>query len=145
LFSGGITRVVAADGRRKHVERQAVAAAIDVRPGLDWLLIRTILTVEAPGLAITARAPRCAVLAFVPVLAFVAFGRFRLVRLHHLFVAVVVVHVLVARATGILVFEPRPALAQHAKIMVGELEIIFGLDAVARELRVARHAFVFFE
>ena len=29
--------------------------------------------------------------------------------------------------------------------MVRELEIIFGLDAVARELRVARHALVFFE
>ena len=29
--------------------------------------------------------------------------------------------------------------------MVRELEIIFGLDAVARELRIARHALVFFE
>ena len=29
--------------------------------------------------------------------------------------------------------------------MVGELEIIFGLDAVAGELRVARHALVFLE
>ena len=29
--------------------------------------------------------------------------------------------------------------------MIRELEIIFGLDAVARELRIARHAFVFFE
>ena len=29
--------------------------------------------------------------------------------------------------------------------MVRELEIIFGLDAVARELRVTRHALVFFE
>ena len=29
--------------------------------------------------------------------------------------------------------------------MVRELQIIFGLDAVARELRVARHALVFFE
>ncbi len=29
--------------------------------------------------------------------------------------------------------------------MVGILEIIFGLDAVARELRVARHALVFLE
>ena len=29
--------------------------------------------------------------------------------------------------------------------MVGELQIIFGLDAVARELRVARHALVFFK
>jgi hypothetical protein len=29
--------------------------------------------------------------------------------------------------------------------VVGELEVIFGLDAIARELRVARHALVFFE
>ena len=29
--------------------------------------------------------------------------------------------------------------------MVRELEIIFGLDAVARKLGVARHAFIFFE
>ncbi len=29
--------------------------------------------------------------------------------------------------------------------MVRELQIIFGLDAVARELRVARHALVFLE
>ena len=29
--------------------------------------------------------------------------------------------------------------------MVRELEIIFGLDAVARELRIARHALVFLE
>jgi hypothetical protein len=29
--------------------------------------------------------------------------------------------------------------------MIGELQIIFGLDAVARELRVARHALVFLE
>ena len=29
--------------------------------------------------------------------------------------------------------------------MVRELQIIFGLDAVARELRIARHALVFLE
>ena len=29
--------------------------------------------------------------------------------------------------------------------MVRELQIIFGLDPVARELRIARHALVFFE
>ena len=29
--------------------------------------------------------------------------------------------------------------------MVGELKIIFGLDPIARELRIARHALVFFE
>jgi hypothetical protein len=48
-------------------------------------------------------------------------------------------------ATPALIVEAGAALAQHTKIMVGELQKIFGLDAVAAELRVARHALVFFE
>jgi hypothetical protein len=45
----------------------------------------------------------------------------------------------------VLVFEPRAILAEHAKIVIRELQIIFGLDAVSRELGVARHAFVLLE
>ncbi len=62
-------------------------------------------------------------------------------------VLVVVLRLVVALAPVllVLVLKPRPALAQHAKVMVGELEIIFGLDAVPGELRVARHALVFLE
>ena len=53
--------------------------------------------------------------------------------------------IIVALAARILILEARAAFAEHAEIMVRELQIIFGLDAVARELRVARHALVFFE
>ena len=58
-------------------------------------------------------------------------------------IVVVVIHVLIALRT--LILEPRAAFAQHAKIMVRELKKIFGLDAVARELGIARHALVFFK
>jgi hypothetical protein len=44
-----------------------------------------------------------------------------------------------------LFLEARTILAEHAKIMVRILKKIFGLHTVARKLRIARHAFVFFE
>jgi hypothetical protein len=44
-----------------------------------------------------------------------------------------------------LFFEPGAALAQHAEIMIRELQIIFRLDTVARELGVTRHALIFLE
>jgi hypothetical protein len=65
--------------------------------------------------------------------------------LGQLFLALVGFEFLVAWATLILILEAGAALAQDAEIMVRELEIIFGLDAVSRKLGVARHALVFFE
>jgi len=66
--------------------------------------------------------------------------------LGHFLVAVdVIVQLIVALTTGTLLFETGAALTQHAKIMIGELKIIFRLDPVARELGIARHALVFFE
>ncbi len=44
-----------------------------------------------------------------------------------------------------LVLEPRASLAQHAEVMVSELQVIFGLDPVPRKLRVPRHVLVLFE
>jgi hypothetical protein len=44
-----------------------------------------------------------------------------------------------------LLFEAGAVLVQHAIIMLGVLEIIFGLDAVALHLRVASHRLVFFK
>jgi hypothetical protein len=44
-----------------------------------------------------------------------------------------------------LLFEAGAAFAEDAVIMVRVLQIIFGLDAVATELRIARHALVFFQ
>ena len=58
-------------------------------------------------------------------------------------VVIVVIDVLTPRAA--LFVEPRAAFAEHAEIMVGELEIIFGLNAVTRKLGIARHALVFLE
>jgi hypothetical protein len=63
--------------------------------------------------------------------------------LHLVLVALVVVAVIAAGSP--LLLEAGAAFAEHAVIMVGVLEIIFGLDAIPAELRVARHALVFFQ
>jgi len=44
-----------------------------------------------------------------------------------------------------LLLEAGAVLVEHAVIMVRELEKIFGLDAVALQLRVARERLVFFQ
>ncbi len=50
---------------------------------------------------------------------------------------------IVCAATPLLIFlKARARFAQHAKIMVGELQIIFGIDAVALHLRVPRERFI---
>ncbi len=61
----------------------------------------------------------------------------------HPVVAVVVL--VVVAALALLLVETRAGIAEHAEIMIGELQIIFGLDAVAGQLGVARHALVFLE
>jgi hypothetical protein len=58
-------------------------------------------------------------------------------------VIAVVIDILAAR-TALLV-EFRPTFAQHAEIMVGELQPIFGLHSVTGKLRVTRQTLVFFE
>jgi hypothetical protein len=64
-------------------------------------------------------------------------------RLQHV-VVVILVAVIVAALAALLI-KPRAALAEDAIIMVGILEVIFGLHPVAGELRIARHALVFFQ
>jgi hypothetical protein len=130
-------RLIAANRRRKCIERDGLGAAIRPsaiafrvvpRPALSALLApRTALAIEA----------LFAILALRTLL-----GGF-LASLDELFVTFVFVDVMLA--PGTLLLEPCAILAQHAKIMVGVLKIIFSLDAVARELRVTRHALVFFE
>ncbi len=44
-----------------------------------------------------------------------------------------------------LFFLPGSEVAHDAEIMVGELQIIFGLNPVARKLRVAREVAIFFD
>jgi hypothetical protein len=77
---------------------------------------------------------RAAVLVFVPLF----LGRFNAV------VVTVVVHRIVAALTALLV-DPGPALAEHPEIVVRELKIIFTLNAVSGELRIASHVLVFLE
>jgi hypothetical protein len=59
------------------------------------------------------------------------------------FVLTLVIILVVARSP--LIVETRLAIAENSEIMVRELQIIFGLDAVARELRVTRHALILLE
>jgi len=140
--------VIGADCGRKHVERKAVAAAVDVTDGVRRILIvaaNPVVALEAALVTIAARTTRSTILAVSLILAIVTFGVLGVAGLDQLLVAFVLVHLLVAVAARILILEPGAILAQDAEIMIRELEIIFGLDAVARELRVARHALVFLE
>jgi hypothetical protein len=84
------------------------------------------LTSVAPLLTRGSILPILAIMPFVPVF---AVGRIGFGGLRHLLVAIVLVAIVVALPA--LILEPRAALAQHAEIMVRELQIIFGLDAVS--------------
>jgi hypothetical protein len=105
---------------------------------------RTLLALEAAR-TISPIAPRSAFAALAtlePLLALAGIlGAFVTGFGDHFLVAVILI--IVARAP--LILEADPALAQHAEIMVGELQIIFALDAVAGKLRVAREALVLLE
>ncbi len=59
----------------------------------------------------------------------------------HLFVAIAIFFI--TRATLILFLETRAAILEDAEIMIGELEIIFGLNTIPGELHVARQCLVF--
>jgi hypothetical protein len=83
-----------------------------------------------------------AVLPLRPLLALVALGRFA-VGFDQIVITLVLVGPVAALAP--LLLEARTAFAEHTEIMVGILQIIFGLNPVARELRIARQAFVLFE
>ena len=52
---------------------------------------------------------------------------------------------IVAARSGLLFLETRPAFAQHAEIMIGELQIIFGVDPIALHLGVAGQRLVLLE
>ena len=52
---------------------------------------------------------------------------------------------IVAARTRLLLLETSAAFAQHAKIMIGELQIIFDVDPIALHLRVARQRLIFLE
>jgi hypothetical protein len=119
----------------------ALLAIVALGPVVALVAIGALLSVVALGPIIALRAVvalRAVIALAAIVVVIVAFAGIELI-----VVAVVVVHV-VAAARPLLV-EARLAFAEHAEIMVRILQIIFGLDAVARKLRVARHALVLFE
>ncbi|MGZ2412310.1 hypothetical protein ACUXST_001739 [Sphingomonas sp. F9_3S_D5_B_2] len=107
------------------------------------IVARLAFTARLPVFTILAVAPRLAVVAIlpiIPILPVVAIILLIVGCVEHLLVAILVVEIVVARAA--LVLEPRTALAEHAEIVIGILEVIFGLHAVAGELCIARHALV---
>jgi hypothetical protein len=109
--------------------------------GFGFVAGAAFLAIVAPRTIATAEA----LAAILPLFAlWLVVGGFSVAGLDQI-VALVLVAVVIAVAPLVLVLEARAALAQHAEIMIGELQIIFGLHAVAGELRVARHALVFFE
>ena len=122
LRRAGFVACVAADRRRKHVERKAVVAAVDARPALLAIARRRRRRGRRGGSALrrsnrsvrTARSPR-------------SWRSWRSGRssldgfvagLDHLLVALVLVHVVVALAARVLVLEAGAAFAEHAEIMV---------------------------
>src|SRR5918993_1273561 len=149
---------VAPDRGRQSVERNALeigARAIDRSDDVAWRL--PVLAIAAVPVAVVAVA-RIARSAFRAVVAFEALAAIRplvvalvllallVAALGHFLVAVIFVAVVAAvAALPALLLEPRAAFAEHPVIMVGVLQIIFGLHAVAAELRVARHALLFFQ
>jgi hypothetical protein len=133
-------RLVAADSRRKHVERNGLAAVHMARPRVSpSFAIATVIAVAAIIAARTALAVESVATILTIVARSFGFG------FNHLLVAVIIIGVIVALTARILLLKAAAALTQHAEIVVRELEIIFGLDAVARKLRIARHALVFLE
>jgi hypothetical protein len=69
-------------------------------------------------------------------------GRFLLALAVH---QVVLTLILILVSARTLVLEARTGLAENSEIMVGELEVIFGLDTIAGELGIASHVLVLLE
>jgi hypothetical protein len=139
---------LAADCRRQDVERDRLAIAVHSHRTVVIVTAIAVVRGLLVGIAraALARSPLrtiAAVAALGALATVVAAGTLLLGSVHHLVVAVLVVHFVVAGAA--LIFEPRAALAEHAIIVIGILEIIFGLNAIARELRVPRHVLIFLE
>jgi hypothetical protein len=128
---------------------------------LAGFAVRTCFTILA-GLAVLTRLAIIAITAgFLPRLALVArLALLRTIVTLLLLVAaiafafvieIIVVTVDVVARTGlrtlirIRLLEARAGFAQHPEIMVGELEIIFGVDPIALHLRIASKVLVFLE
>lgn len=137
-------RFIATDCRGENVEWNGLSAAVQV----------TLVSFGSFAVAVIVS---CVAIipawAAIPVETLVAIATLRTVfssrlfsGLDQFFLAFVAFELIVALAALlVLIFEPRAVLAEHTEIMIRELQIIFGLDAVSRELCVARHALVLLE
>ncbi len=138
------TGAIGTDRGRKHVERKAVVVgSIDSRAAIFIVtsLFGTPLFPESPRTPITLTVPAGVALgsiasALTLLVAAVGLGSFR-----HLFALVLIGILALTRA---LVLETRAVLTENPEIMVGVLEVIFGLDPVTGQLGIARQALVFF-
>jgi hypothetical protein len=131
------------NGRGKHVERDALVRFILVVPHLARLETGTVTSTltaipafEVAG-ALISRFGRKLRVAFLAVFALVLI----LAACHGLILIFVLVGDEVVTLAA-LFLEARPALVEDTEIMVRKLQIIFGLNAVARQLRVARKRLV---
>ena len=126
---------------RTLIPRTLIPGALLTGPILAGpILAGALVPTLAPLKAITTRLP---LLTIGPVLAFA-----RLVKGFLLALAIerfLIALVLVFALGRTLVLEAGAGLTEHTEIMVRELEIIFGLDAVAGKLGVTRHVLVLFE
>jgi hypothetical protein len=143
-------------GARLAVARFAVGTRLTIAA---WFTLRAVLAVRTPILiarlafgalvAVAARLARGALIAGIVAVAAL---------LHLLFagadgialvteivrVAVETVGIEIVAVAARLFFEPSTLVADHAEIMVRELQIIFGGDAVALTLRIRGHVLVLF-
>jgi hypothetical protein len=118
-----------------------IIAVVTTRTIIALITTRTVPAVEALA-PVTAVA---SIRAFASIMAITTFLEGGLLgRFSHLLVTIdLVVDIIVAHAALVLILETCPVLAQDAKIMIRELQIIFRLNAVAGKLCVAGQALVF--
>lgn len=122
------------------VTRTVITRAIIAGTILTWAIVTVAITALV---AFAARLTILTVLPFGPLLAFLTrlVERILVALAVEAFVLALVVIVLV----GTLILEARAGLAQHTEIMIRELQVIFGLHTVTRELRIAGHVLVLLE
>lgn len=147
FYRFGSLWLVAADCRRKHVESYGLTIAIHrtlvcfrdlaVRSILAIVATRAIAPIEAFAIS-----PISPITSIVPIGTLLD-GAFLAGLGHFLVTFGLILDIILADAALVLILEACAVLAQHTEIMVRKLQIIFGLNAVARELRIAGHALVF--
>jgi hypothetical protein len=138
IIAGGqrFAKLVRADRRREYCE---IDPLLDIA-GAGILIARASIGPFPPRFEAFAGARRGAALLL---LVAVAVGIAIVVGITvHPVIAVIVAIVVSLR---LLILEARSAVTENAEIMVRELQIIFGLDAISGELGVPRHALVFLE